>query len=183
MKGVRHTHTWFVTFCTSAYTWVHLKGLQAWAGWLMSCCFCACVGEGAEAAAARASSAAGAGAAGPSNTSSTAAGTKYLYLDFPLDGKGIISVPAGAVISPVFTMWVTLLMLYIGEGWDWKGVGVVGQGARSMWPFSGHEYVGHVKVMPLLQRDAITCSCMYWPPFLWAPVSSLSHPPPHPPTH
>lgn len=50
----------------------------------------------------------------PNNTSGSSV-PPYIHVDFPLDGLGIVTVPAGSVISPVFTMWITLVTLYIGE--------------------------------------------------------------------
>jgi hypothetical protein len=40
---------------------------------------------------------------------------RLIGIDFPLDGRGQVLVPAAAVLSPVFTMWVTLILVYIGE--------------------------------------------------------------------
>ncbi len=67
----------------------------------------------------------GEGAAGPSETaagngSETAASparapSQYILIDQPLDGLGILSVPAGDVISPVFTLWLTLLLLFVAN--------------------------------------------------------------------
>ncbi|GIL77238.1 hypothetical protein Vretifemale_6729 [Volvox reticuliferus] len=37
----------------------------------------------------------------------------YISVDFPFDGDGMQSVPAGDVLSPVLCMWVTLVALYI----------------------------------------------------------------------
>ncbi|KXZ46777.1 hypothetical protein GPECTOR_40g511 [Gonium pectorale] len=39
----------------------------------------------------------------------------YISVDFPLDGRGVQAVPAGDVLSPVFTMWVTLVAVYIAN--------------------------------------------------------------------
>lgn len=43
-----------------------------------------------------------------------ASGPSHLLLDQPWDGKGLVSVPADDVISPVFTMWITLMALVLG---------------------------------------------------------------------
>lgn len=39
----------------------------------------------------------------------------WFGIDFPLDGKGAIPVPADGILSPVLTMWITLMLLYIGK--------------------------------------------------------------------
>jgi hypothetical protein len=39
----------------------------------------------------------------------------YILIDQPLDGLGILPVPAGDVISPVFTLWLTLLLLFVAN--------------------------------------------------------------------
>ncbi|KAF5843712.1 hypothetical protein DUNSADRAFT_8227 [Dunaliella salina] len=36
-------------------------------------------------------------------------------IDFPWDGIGVVWVPAGNVLSPVLTMWITLIALYIAN--------------------------------------------------------------------
>lgn len=36
-------------------------------------------------------------------------------MDIPLDGMGFVSIPASEIISPVFTLWTTLVIMYIGE--------------------------------------------------------------------
>ncbi|KAL4423131.1 hypothetical protein ABPG77_004814 [Micractinium sp. CCAP 211/92] len=35
-----------------------------------------------------------------------------LQIDFPLDGKGLLPIPATDLVSPIFTMWLTLLLMY-----------------------------------------------------------------------
>lgn len=37
------------------------------------------------------------------------------YVDIPLDGRGLIAIPAAETISPVFTLWVTLVLLYLAN--------------------------------------------------------------------
>lgn len=46
--------------------------------------------------------------------STQAAAHQFITIDFPLDGRGAVEVEAGAVLSPVLTLWVTLMVLYIG---------------------------------------------------------------------
>lgn len=48
-----------------------------------------------------------------SNASSSFS-TPYLNVDIPLDGMGFVSIPASEIISPVFTLWTTLVVMYIG---------------------------------------------------------------------
>ncbi|CAD7700191.1 unnamed protein product, partial [Ostreobium quekettii] len=36
-----------------------------------------------------------------------------IQIDFPLDGRGYIPVPAEKMISPVFTLWITLFTMYL----------------------------------------------------------------------
>lgn len=43
-------------------------------------------------------------------------GFQTVDVDFPLDGLGAVAVPAGSILSPVLTMWITLMVCYIGEG-------------------------------------------------------------------
>ena len=38
-----------------------------------------------------------------------------LNIDIPLDGIGLVGMPAAEAISPVFTLWITLVVMYIGE--------------------------------------------------------------------
>ncbi|KAI7840166.1 hypothetical protein COHA_005949 [Chlorella ohadii] len=38
-----------------------------------------------------------------------------LQVDFPLDGKGKLPVAAADLVSPIFTMWLTLLLLYLSN--------------------------------------------------------------------
>ena len=42
-------------------------------------------------------------------------GAQILNIDVPFDGLGLISIPASETISPVFTMWITLVAMYTGE--------------------------------------------------------------------
>ncbi|KAK9809330.1 hypothetical protein WJX73_005806 [Symbiochloris irregularis] len=35
------------------------------------------------------------------------------YIDIPLDGRGFIAIPAAQTISPVFTLWLTLIIMYL----------------------------------------------------------------------
>ena len=37
------------------------------------------------------------------------------YVDIPLDGRGLIAISAAETISPVFTLWVTLVLMYLGK--------------------------------------------------------------------
>ena len=39
---------------------------------------------------------------------------QILNIDIPFDGLGLISIPASETISPVYTMWVTLVAMYTG---------------------------------------------------------------------
>lgn len=39
---------------------------------------------------------------------------QILNIDVPFDGLGLISIPASETISPVFTMWITLVAMYTG---------------------------------------------------------------------
>ena len=57
---------------------------------------------------------------------------QILNIDVPFDGLGLISIPASETISPVFTMWITLVAMYTGI------------------PLHPSKYVG---VLHLLQRD------------------------------
>ena len=45
---------------------------------------------------------------------SNAFANAYLNVDIPLDGIGLISIPAAEIISPVFTLWITLVIMYLG---------------------------------------------------------------------
>ena len=36
-------------------------------------------------------------------------------VDIPFDGLGLIGFPASDTISPVYTLWVTLVLMYIGQ--------------------------------------------------------------------
>ncbi len=38
-----------------------------------------------------------------------------LSIDIPLDGMGLVGMPAAEAISPVFTLWITLVVMYLGE--------------------------------------------------------------------
>ena len=65
--------------------------------------------------AAAAGEGAGAAAAGrAANASSGAFAGSYLSVDVPLDGRGLVGIPANKAISPVFTVWCTLVLMYIG---------------------------------------------------------------------
>jgi len=44
--------------------------------------------------------------------SSQPKGAHILNIDVPFDGLGLISIPASETISPVFTMWITLVAMY-----------------------------------------------------------------------
>ncbi|KAK9823894.1 hypothetical protein WJX72_006230 [[Myrmecia] bisecta] len=37
----------------------------------------------------------------------------YINVDIPFDGLGLVGMPAADVISPVFTLWITLVLLYM----------------------------------------------------------------------
>lgn len=37
-----------------------------------------------------------------------------LTVDIPLDGLGLIGFPAADAISPVYTIWITLVVIYLG---------------------------------------------------------------------
>ena len=38
-----------------------------------------------------------------------------LTIDIPLDGMGLVGIPAAEAISPVFTLWITLVVMYLGK--------------------------------------------------------------------
>ena len=38
-----------------------------------------------------------------------------LSVDIPLDGLGLVGFPAADAISPVFTLWITLVLMYLGQ--------------------------------------------------------------------
>jgi hypothetical protein len=38
-----------------------------------------------------------------------------LTVDIPLDGLGLIGFPAADAISPVYTVWITLVLMYLGD--------------------------------------------------------------------
>ncbi|KAL3147784.1 hypothetical protein ABBQ32_002515 [Trebouxia sp. C0010 RCD-2024] len=44
-------------------------------------------------------------------------GPQILNIDIPFDGLGLISIPASETISPVFTMWITLVAMYTVHCW------------------------------------------------------------------
>ena len=48
-------------------------------------------------------------------------GPQILNIDIPFDGLGLISIPASETISPVFTMWITLVAMYTGMFLHSKG--------------------------------------------------------------
>ncbi|BDA40538.1 hypothetical protein COCOBI_01-1910 [Coccomyxa sp. Obi] len=50
---------------------------------------------------------------GLASDASNAFANAYLNVDIPLDGIGLISIPAAEIISPVFTLWITLVIMYI----------------------------------------------------------------------
>ncbi len=56
----------------------------------------------------------GAGQGSKSGDGSSTFSTPYLNVDIPLDGMGFVSIPASEIISPVFTLWTTLVIMYIG---------------------------------------------------------------------
>ena len=37
-----------------------------------------------------------------------------LSVDIPFDGLGLIGLPAADAISPVYTVWITLVLMYLG---------------------------------------------------------------------
>lgn len=37
-----------------------------------------------------------------------------LKVDIPFDGLGLIGFPAADAISPVYTIWITLVVMYLG---------------------------------------------------------------------
>jgi len=37
-----------------------------------------------------------------------------LSVDIPFDGLGLIGFPATDAISPVYTVWITLVLMYLG---------------------------------------------------------------------
>lgn len=37
-----------------------------------------------------------------------------LTVDIPFDGLGLIGFPAADAISPVYTMWISLVVMYLG---------------------------------------------------------------------
>ena len=39
--------------------------------------------------------------------------SNYLNVDIPFDGLGLVDFPATDAISPVFTLWVTLILMYL----------------------------------------------------------------------
>lgn len=47
--------------------------------------------------------------------SSQPKGAHILNIDVPFDGLGLISIPASETISPVFTMWITLVAMYTSK--------------------------------------------------------------------
>ena len=54
-----------------------------------------------------------AGACGVGNA--TCGLTGLLAVDVPLDGRGPTAIPAAETMSPVFTLWITLVAMYLGE--------------------------------------------------------------------
>ncbi|KAL6745958.1 hypothetical protein V8C86DRAFT_2959352, partial [Haematococcus lacustris] len=40
---------------------------------------------------------------------------RIISIDFPLDGLGQVAVQAGSVLSPVLTMWITLVVMFIAN--------------------------------------------------------------------
>lgn len=42
---------------------------------------------------------------------------QILNIDIPFDGLGLISIPASETISPVYTMWITLIAMYTVHCW------------------------------------------------------------------
>jgi hypothetical protein len=53
-----------------------------------------------------------AGACGQGNA--TCGLTGLLAVDVPLDGRGPTAIPAAETMSPVFTLWITLVAMYLG---------------------------------------------------------------------
>ncbi len=53
-----------------------------------------------------------AGACGQGNA--TCGLTGLLAVDVPLDGRGPTAIPASETMSPVFTLWITLVAMYLG---------------------------------------------------------------------
>lgn len=39
---------------------------------------------------------------------------RLVQIDLPLDGRGPISIPASDIISPILSMWLTLVLMYTG---------------------------------------------------------------------
>ena len=53
--------------------------------------------------------------AGEAASADSSVDSPVVYVDIPLDGRGLIAIPAAESISPVFTLWVTLVVMYLGE--------------------------------------------------------------------
>lgn len=53
-------------------------------------------------------------AAGACGNSATCGLTGLLAVDIPLDGRGPTALPAAEMMSPVFTLWITLAAMYLG---------------------------------------------------------------------
>lgn len=43
---------------------------------------------------------------------------QQISIDIPLDGLGPVTLSSDNVISPVFTLWLTLMLMFIGEACD-----------------------------------------------------------------
>ena len=53
-------------------------------------------------------------ATGACGNSATCGLTGLLAVDVPLDGRGPTALPAAEMMSPVFTLWITLVAMYLG---------------------------------------------------------------------
>ena len=53
-------------------------------------------------------------AAGACGNSAACGLTGLLAVDVPLDGRGPTALPAAEMMSPVFTLWITLVAMYLG---------------------------------------------------------------------
>ena len=51
---------------------------------------------------------------GACGNSATCGLTGLLAVDVPLDGRGPTALPAAEMMSPVFTLWITLVAMYLG---------------------------------------------------------------------
>lgn len=46
-------------------------------------------------------------------TNATDTAGTHILIDIPLDGRGPVQIDVGAVLSPVLTLWITLVMMYL----------------------------------------------------------------------